>query len=136
MRALKTPLILLCALALVLAAAGCGGDDDGDSGPPSEAESEQPIKELGVKFEDAIEQDDVAAFCDLLAPSTIEMVGGEEACLKKYAKNPVFDFDDTDMTVKSVEFDEGGESATALLANKGFTYYQYEDGAWHPALAL
>jgi hypothetical protein len=48
----------------------------------------------------------------------------------------VFDFDDTDMTVTKIDFEEDGKSATAYLANKGFTYYLYEDGAWHPALFL
>jgi hypothetical protein len=121
---------VLCALILALGAGGCLGGDDDDSG---HADDVKQIKEKGAEFEAAIEADDAEAFCELLAPSFIKQIGGQEACVKQYnpKTNLFFTADDTDMAVKEVDF-ENDTHATALLANDGFVYYLFEDGEWYP----
>jgi hypothetical protein len=129
-RALATTLTLICALALAVAVAGCGGGDD--SGDSHDSDT-QEIKDVQAKFETSIEEKDTETFCDLLAPSFVEKIGGHEACLKQYGvkNNVFFRADDTDMSVTHIDFDEKGEAATAYLANKGFIYYRKENGNWY-----
>ena len=130
MRSAHPYALLLCVLVLVGAVAGCGGDS-GDSGREDESDE---IRAKQAEFEEAIEADDNEAFCELIAPSFVEDNGGHEACLKLYdpKTNVFFTSDDTDMSVTNVDFEEGGESATVHLANKGFIYYVKEDGEWYP----
>jgi len=125
-RAFLTTLMLFCALAL--AATGCGGSSDDDRDSDTEE-----IRAKAVEFEAAIEADDNEAFCDIILPSYVEKLGGEEECLALYdpKKNLFFTADDTDMRVTNIDF-KNDELATAFLANKGFVYYTYEDGEWYP----
>jgi hypothetical protein len=126
-RALATTLTLVCALALA-AVTGCG-----DSGDDRGSDSEQ-IRDVQAKFETSIEEKDTETFCELLAPSFVENIGGEDACLKQYSpkNNFFFKADDTDMSIRNIDFEKDGQSATAYLANKGFIYYLKEDGNWYP----
>jgi hypothetical protein len=128
MRTLATTLTVICALALAVGISACGGDS-GDSN----ASNSQEIKDVQAKFETSIEEKDTETFCDLLAPSFVEKIGGHEACLKQYGvkNNVFFRADDTDMSITHIDFDEKGEAATAYLANKGFIYYRKENGNWY-----
>jgi hypothetical protein len=129
-RAFSKYVLLICALALAGAVAGCGGSTD------DREDDAREIREKQAEFQAAVDAKDTEAFCEALAPSYIEELGGMEVCLRRYVtrKNLLFKAKNPDLAVRNIDFEENGEEATAYLANDGFIYYLKEDGEWYPTL--
>jgi hypothetical protein len=82
MRTARTfPALLVTIFAAALLIAGCGGE--GGPKEPSE-EQQSAIDTTFADYKTAIADKDADATCALIAPGSVDQIGGEEECVKVY----------------------------------------------------
>lgn len=133
---------IAAAMAVLISACGDSGPEVGGSAAASidESAAVEQIDAVTERFERALHDRDVAAFCRILAPSAVQRLGGGETNGKKEClvvwrpgRNPLFRPKAPDLAVESVSFE--GAYATAKLANGGELGFSYEGGKWYVHLA-
>ena len=136
----RTASIWLLSVALALGLAACGGDEESKAEAQKDDDAGQ-VEAVAERFDRIVAAKDTEAFCEILAPSSVQRLGGGETdgrkeCLAVWgrARNPLFKASDPDLTVAEITKYEP-PYVTARLNNGGKLVFLREGGTWYVTVA-